>query len=145
VIWSGSPPSESADPEDVRMMLAAYFEMARNRIESFGVVEKFIGDAVVGIFGVPAAHEDDPERAVRAGIRIAEDAEELEGIGGGTASPLCRHQHRRGAGSWDQGVGEALRAMNEALSRRVAGLHRQASLRRTAVTMEEPLALLIGQ
>jgi class 3 adenylate cyclase len=75
--------SESADPEDVRMMLAGYFEMARNRIESFGgVVEKFIGDAVVGVFDVPAAHEDDPERAVRAGLRIAEDAEALEAVGG---------------------------------------------------------------
>jgi class 3 adenylate cyclase/tetratricopeptide (TPR) repeat protein len=75
--------SESADPEDVDKMLAAYFEMARARIESFGgVVEKFIGDAVVGVFGVPAAHEDDPERAVRAGLRIAEDADELEAVGG---------------------------------------------------------------
>jgi class 3 adenylate cyclase/tetratricopeptide (TPR) repeat protein len=75
--------SESADPEDVDKMLAAYFEMARVRIESFGgVVEKFIGDAVVGVFGVPAAHEDDAERAVRAGLRIAEDAEELEAVGG---------------------------------------------------------------
>ena len=75
--------SESADPEDVNKMLASYFEMARAQIESHGgVVEKFIGDAVVGVFGVPAAHEDDPERAVRAGLRIAEDAEELEAVGG---------------------------------------------------------------
>src|SRR5258706_6963794 len=58
--------SESADPEDVDKMLTAYAEMARGRIESHGgVVEKFIGDAVVGGFGVPAAHEDDPARAVR--------------------------------------------------------------------------------
>ena len=64
--------SESADPEDVDRMLAAYFAMARAQIEAHGgVVEKFIGDAVVGVFGVPAAHEDDPERAVRAGLRIA--------------------------------------------------------------------------
>ena len=76
--------SESADPEDVDSMLAAYFSVARSAIEAFGgVVEKFIGDAVVGVFGVPAAHEDDPERAVRAGIRICEDAEELEAVGGG--------------------------------------------------------------
>src|SRR5690242_9490691 len=57
--------SEAADPEDVDRMLTAYAEMARSRIESHGgMVEKFIGDAVVGVFGVPAAHEDDPERAV---------------------------------------------------------------------------------
>ena len=82
--WWGSPPtSESADPEDVDQMLSAYAAMARTQIESHGgVVEKFIGDAVVGIFGVPAAHEDDPERAVRAGLRICEDAEDLEAIGG---------------------------------------------------------------
>ena len=46
------------------------------------MVEKFIGDAVVGVFGVPAAHEDDPERAVRAGLRIVEGAEELVTVGG---------------------------------------------------------------
>jgi class 3 adenylate cyclase/tetratricopeptide (TPR) repeat protein len=75
--------SESADPEDVDTMLATYFEMARAAIEAFGgVVEKFIGDAVVGVFGVPAAHEDDPERAIRAGLRICEDAEGLTSVGG---------------------------------------------------------------
>ncbi len=75
--------SERADPEDVDRMLTVYAEMARLQIEGHGgVVEKFIGDAVVGVFGVPAAHEDDPERAVRAGLRIAEAAEELEAIGG---------------------------------------------------------------
>ena len=77
--------SEAADPEDVDKMLAAYFAMAKAQIESHGgVVEKFIGDAVVGVFGVPAAHEDDPERAVRAGLRICEDAEDLVPIGGNT-------------------------------------------------------------
>ncbi len=74
--------SESVDPEDVDKMLASYFAMARNQIEAHGgVVEKFIGDAVVGVFGVPAAHEDDPERAVRAGLRIVEDAEDLTSVG----------------------------------------------------------------
>jgi class 3 adenylate cyclase len=58
--------SEQADPEYVDRMLSAYAEMACARIEAHGgVVEKFIGDAVVGVFGVPAAHEDDSERAVR--------------------------------------------------------------------------------
>jgi class 3 adenylate cyclase/tetratricopeptide (TPR) repeat protein len=75
--------SESADPEDVNQMLSAYSAMARAQIEAHGgVVEKFIGDAVVGIFGVPASHEDDPERAVRAGLRIVEGAEELVAVGG---------------------------------------------------------------
>ena len=74
---------ERADPEDVDRVLEAYFAVARQQIEAFGgVVEKFIGDAVVGVFGVPSAHEDDPERAVRAGLRIAEQAKQLPGLGG---------------------------------------------------------------
>jgi class 3 adenylate cyclase/tetratricopeptide (TPR) repeat protein len=78
--------SESADPEDIDRMLSAYFALARTQIEAHGgVVEKFIGDAVLGVFGVPAAHEDDPERAVRSALRIVEDAVRLTGIGG---SPL---------------------------------------------------------
>ena len=75
--------SESADPEDVNTMLASYSAMARAQIESHGgVVQKFIGDAVVGVFGVPVAHEDDPERAVRTGLRILEAAEDLQAVGG---------------------------------------------------------------
>ena len=63
--------SEAADPEDVEAVLGRYHEVARSEIERHGgVVEKFIGDAVVGVFGVPAVHEDDPERAVRAGLRV---------------------------------------------------------------------------
>src|SRR4051812_16077300 len=75
--------SEAADPEDVDRMLTEYFAMAKASIEAFGgVVEKFIGDAIVGVFGVPAAHEDDPERAVRAGLRIVEAAEGLTDVVG---------------------------------------------------------------
>jgi class 3 adenylate cyclase/tetratricopeptide (TPR) repeat protein len=73
--------SEAADPEDVDRVLAGYFRLARAQIEAHGgVVEKFIGDAVVGVFGVPAAREDDPERAVRAGLRICEGAADLRGL-----------------------------------------------------------------
>jgi class 3 adenylate cyclase len=73
--------SEAADPEDVDRVLAEYFRLARAQIEGHGgVVEKFIGDAVVGVFGVPAAREDDPERAVRAGLRICEGAVDLRGL-----------------------------------------------------------------
>ena len=78
--------SDGADPEDVDRMLTAYFTMARHQVDSHGgVVEKFIGDAILGVFGVPAAHEDDPERAVRAALRICEEAAELQTLGG---SPL---------------------------------------------------------
>ena len=70
--------SEGADPEDVDALLARYFALARAQIEAHGgVVEKYIGDAVVGVFGVPAAHEDDAERGVRAGLRIVEGVEDL--------------------------------------------------------------------
>jgi class 3 adenylate cyclase len=75
--------SEAADPEDVDRMLAAYSAMTQALIEGHGgTVEKFIGDAVVGVFGAPVAHEDDPERAVRAGLRIVEGASELQAVGG---------------------------------------------------------------
>ncbi len=65
---------ERLDAEDISRLLRDYQTICRRRIESHGgVVEKFIGDAVVGVFGVPLAHEDDPERAVRAALRITED------------------------------------------------------------------------
>jgi class 3 adenylate cyclase/tetratricopeptide (TPR) repeat protein len=78
--------SEDSDPEDVQALMSGYFAAARSAIEAFGgVVEKFIGDAVLGVFGVPAAHEDDPERAVRAGLRIVDAVEGLTRLDG---SPL---------------------------------------------------------
>ena len=56
------------DPEDLRAVYTSYYGAMASVIETHGgVVEKFIGDAVVGIFGAPVTHEDDPERAVRAG------------------------------------------------------------------------------
>ncbi len=65
--------AERLDPEDVRGILAPYHERVRTEIESFGgIVEKFIGDAVVGVFGAPTAFGDDPERAVRAALAVRE-------------------------------------------------------------------------
>ena len=76
--------SEAADPEDVDRLLGEYFARATKVIESHGgTVEKFIGDAVVGVFGVPAVHEDDPERAVRAGLRLLAALEGMTRPGGG--------------------------------------------------------------
>ena len=70
--------SESADPEDVDALLRGYHRDVRHEIERYGgTVEKFIGDAVVAVFGAPVAHEDDPERAVRAALRIL-DATDLD-------------------------------------------------------------------
>ena len=70
--------SERADPEDVRARLRPYHAQLQQVIESHGgTVEKFVGDAVMAVFGAPVAHEDDAERAVRAGLRILEAIEEL--------------------------------------------------------------------
>src|SRR5438093_6280626 len=70
--------SETADPEDVRARLRPYHQRLKELIEARGgIVEKFIGDAVVGLFGAPIAHEDDAERAVRTALRIQESIEEL--------------------------------------------------------------------
>jgi predicted ATPase/class 3 adenylate cyclase len=69
--------SEAADPEDVRARLRPYHALLRERIEAFGgTVEKFVGDAVMAVFGAPIAHEDDAERAVRAGLGILERLEQ---------------------------------------------------------------------
>ena len=70
--------SDGADPEDVAGRLRRYHARMRDEIERFGgTVEKFIGDAVVGVFGAPLAHEDDAERAVRAGLRLLEAIDDL--------------------------------------------------------------------
>src|SRR5216110_2384509 len=70
--------AEQMDPEDVRALLAPYHRRLRSELERFGgTVEKFIGDAVVALFGAPLAHEDDPERAVRAAFAIRDAIHEL--------------------------------------------------------------------
>ena len=70
--------SDSADPEDVRARIRTYHARLRQELERFGgTVEKFVGDAVMAVFGAPVAHEDDAERAVRAGLRLLEAIEEL--------------------------------------------------------------------
>ena len=63
--------SEHRDPEEVRELLSSYFERCRSLIERYGgTVEKFIGDAVMAVWGTPVAREDDAERAVRAALAL---------------------------------------------------------------------------
>jgi class 3 adenylate cyclase len=70
--------SDGADPEDVRDVLREYYRAVRATIERFGgVVEKFIGDAVMAVFGTPVARGDDAERAVRAALAIPKIIEQL--------------------------------------------------------------------
>jgi len=66
-----TPLAEARDPEDVRELLTGYFEVARGIVARYGgVIEKFIGDAVMAVWGAPIAQEDDAERAVRAGLEL---------------------------------------------------------------------------
>jgi len=70
--------SESRDPEEVRELLSEYFAVARTVVGRYGgTIEKFIGDAVMAVWGVPVSHEDDAERAVRAGLDIVAEVAAL--------------------------------------------------------------------
>ena len=68
-----TPLSQHRDPEQVRELLSRYFDVARQVIARYGgIVEKFIGDAVMAVWGTPVADEDDTERAVRAALELVE-------------------------------------------------------------------------
>ncbi len=70
--------AERLDPEDVRAVLTPYHECVCREIESFGgVVEKFVGDAVMSVFGAPTAYGDDAERAVRAALAVRDSVRKL--------------------------------------------------------------------
>src|SRR6478672_13142452 len=94
--------AERMDPEDVRALLSPYYARLRSELEHFGgTVEKFIGDAVMALFGAPTAHDDDPERAVRAALAIRDFAleEDLElRVGITTGEALVRLDAQPGAG-----------------------------------------------
>jgi len=78
-----TPLSEVRDPEAVRELLSRYFEVARTVIGRYGgVVEKFIGDAVMAVWGTPTATEEDAERAVRAGLDLVAAVGQLGGEAG---------------------------------------------------------------
>ena len=80
-----SDPAEAADPEDLRAGLRPYQARVRGELERFGGrVERSVGSELMAVFGVPVAHEDDPERAVRAALAIRDTVAELNQ----TSSPL---------------------------------------------------------
>jgi class 3 adenylate cyclase/tetratricopeptide (TPR) repeat protein len=69
---------ERLDPEPLRELMGAWYEAMRNAVEAHGgVVEKFVGDAVMAVFGLPQAHEDDALRAVRAALEMQEAASDF--------------------------------------------------------------------
>ncbi len=77
-ITGSTPLGEELDPEDLQDVLGAYADAMRQEIEAEGgTVEKFIGDAVMAVFGVPVAHEDDSSRALRAALRMRRRLEVL--------------------------------------------------------------------
>jgi len=74
--------SEGRDSEDTRDLLTRYYDTAREIVARYGgTIEKFIGDAVMGVWGTPTAHEDDAERAVRAALELVGAVPRLESAG----------------------------------------------------------------
>ena len=90
--------SEKLDPEVMQSLQNRLFEELTAAVEGFGgFVDKFIGDALLALFGAPFAHEDDPERALRAALAMIERTARLERDRGGAGRPAVadppRHQH----------------------------------------------------
>ena len=83
--------SEGRDSEETRELLSGYFDIARTIVDRYGgTVEKFIGDAVMAVWGTPVATEDDAERAVRAAIELVATVPELH--------PALKRTRRRAHG-----------------------------------------------
>jgi class 3 adenylate cyclase/tetratricopeptide (TPR) repeat protein len=135
---------ESTDPEALRALLARYFERMKAIVESHGgTVEKFIGDAVMAVFGVPAAHEDDALRACRSAVEMQEAFPELriEGrIGVNTGEVVAGTEERLATGD---AVNVAARLEQAAAPGEILIGGPTLALVRDAVVVEavEPLAL----
>src|SRR6266702_8974274 len=113
-ITGSTPLADRLDPEDMRAILTGYFNLMAEQIRKHGgTLEKYIGDAVMAVFGVPFAHEDDPDRAIRAAIdmqaalarfneqRLAQDPEATRlqmriGINTGEVAATSNAQDNRG-------------------------------------------------
>src|SRR6266516_3653275 len=103
--------SEQLDPEDVKELVAPYHTRVRAELERHGgTFEKFSGDAILALFGAPRAHEDDPERAIRAGLAVRRALAELNAedewldlhfrIGINTGEALVMLDARPSEGEW---------------------------------------------
>jgi len=99
-----TPFAEERDAEEVRDTLQRYFDLARQVIERYGgTVEKFIGDAVMAVWGTPTAHEDDAERAVRAALDLV-DAVKTLGPGIAARAGVLTGEAAVNLGATDQGL-----------------------------------------
>src|SRR5207302_192396 len=84
---------DALDPEDVRVLLRRYYDVAREIvIEHGGILEKFIGDAVVAVYGFPHTHDDDPPRALAPALTLRDRVRAHPGRGG---RPSCRWRRGR--------------------------------------------------
>ena len=128
--------AERLDPEDVRAILSRYYARLRTEIEAFGgTVEKFIGDAVVAVFGAPVAHGDDPERGVRAAFALCDAVAAMN-----AADPNLELEIRVAVNTGEAMVSLALAELHEGM---VAG-----DVINTASRMQSaapPNAILVGE
>ena len=96
--------SARMDPEDLREVISAYQKCVAETVQRFGgFVAKYMGDGVLVYFGYPQAHEDDAERAVRAGLELIAAVSALKARCS-TANP-CRHCDRAGRGRRPDRIG----------------------------------------
>ena len=128
--------SEALDAEEVRELQERYFETARQVIERYGgTVEKFIGDAVMAVWGAPTAHEDDAERAVRAALELVDAVRGLV-----PAGELKEHRLEVRSGVLTGAAAVSLAAMGQGM---VAGDLVNSASRLQAVA--PPGAVLVGE
>src|SRR3954453_4122394 len=135
---------ETLDPERLRALLARYFERMKAIVERHGgSVEKFIGDAVMAVFGVPALHEDDALRAVRSAVEMRDEFPDLgfQGrIGLATGEVVAGTEERRATGD---ALNVAARLQQAAQPGEILIGEETFGLTRDAVVVEavEPLSL----
>ena len=132
--------AESLDPEEVRAVQSRYFEVARSTVVAYGgAIEKFIGDAVVAVWGAPVAHEDDAERAVRAALDLVAAVAQLTATSDG-ARLAARAAVATGEAA--VGVAEGQGLVSGDVINTAARL--QAAARRATVIVDDRTAHAIG-